>query len=349
MEFLPILFRFMALALVLLLSAHLLAIQKTKITILLLALLFCFSSYLLIPTIHLLQQPFPWVWVAAYFSNFIPAIIWLLAIYLSHDSTLIPRWFYVVTCLYLLLMMFPTNLDVLSGLSKAFKQVTFFYTPQIIKLALVAHAMYYVIMDRQIDLIESRRRLRIPIVLVTAGSVALVIVVELGLGGRSVLLVETLGAILLFLLIFVLCLGLFKLTSILQLLLQDTVVKPLTEVNKAVEDPVLTRIVNLVENDGLFRQTGITLDNLASKASVPIYRARNVINQQLGYRNFNQFINHYRISEASSCLLSKPELPILTIALDVGFSSLSSFNKAFKEAHGLTPSEYRLTAENKHS
>ena len=29
------------------------------------------------------------------------------------------------------------------------------------------------------------------------------------------------------------------------------------------------------------------------------------------------------------------------IALDVGYASLSSFNKAFKELHGVTPSVYR--------
>jgi AraC-like DNA-binding protein len=31
----------------------------------------------------------------------------------------------------------------------------------------------------------------------------------------------------------------------------------------------------------------------------------------------------------------------LTIALETGFRSLSSFNKAFKEAHNMTPTAYR--------
>ena len=35
------------------------------------------------------------------------------------------------------------------------------------------------------------------------------------------------------------------------------------------------------------------------------------------------------------------EVPVLTIALDAGFSSLGPFNRAFKTETGLTPTEYR--------
>ena len=35
------------------------------------------------------------------------------------------------------------------------------------------------------------------------------------------------------------------------------------------------------------------------------------------------------------------EVPILTIALDAGFGSLGPFNRAFRDAEGMTPSEYR--------
>ena len=38
---------------------------------------------------------------------------------------------------------------------------------------------------------------------------------------------------------------------------------------------------------------------------------------------------------------SKRELPVLTIALTAGFQSIGPFNRAFKVATGLTPSEFR--------
>lgn len=71
------------------------------------------------------------------------------------------------------------------------------------------------------------------------------------------------------------------------------------------------------------------------------HKLRRLINKELGYRNFNQYLNRYRIDEASKRLISEADLPILTIALDVGFNSLSSFNKAFKEKHQQTPTEFR--------
>ncbi|PXW68077.1 helix-turn-helix protein [Blastomonas natatoria] len=38
---------------------------------------------------------------------------------------------------------------------------------------------------------------------------------------------------------------------------------------------------------------------------------------------------------------SQRDVPIITIALDAGFGSLGPFNRAFREAEGMTPSEYR--------
>jgi AraC-like DNA-binding protein len=38
---------------------------------------------------------------------------------------------------------------------------------------------------------------------------------------------------------------------------------------------------------------------------------------------------------------TQKEVPILTIALDAGFGSLGPFNRAFREAEGITPSAFR--------
>jgi AraC-like DNA-binding protein len=87
----------------------------------------------------------------------------------------------------------------------------------------------------------------------------------------------------------------------------------------------------------------ISIGQLAVKLDVKEHHLRRVINSGLGYRNFNDFLNCYRIQETSA-RLSDPEiakLPILTIALDAGFRSLSTFNKAFKDTHQLTPTEFR--------
>ena len=51
-----------------------------------------------------------------------------------------------------------------------------------------------------------------------------------------------------------------------------------------------------------------------------------------------------RVSAEVKAALTDPsqkDVPILTIALDAGFGSLGPFNRAFREAEGMTPSEYR--------
>ena len=70
---------------------------------------------------------------------------------------------------------------------------------------------------------------------------------------------------------------------------------------------------------------------------------RKMINGSMGYRNFNQFLNQFRIQEATRRLIDRDtrRLPVLTIAIDVGYASLAPFNKAFKTMHGVTPTEYR--------
>ncbi|GAB4480135.1 MAG: hypothetical protein OHK0018_11560 [Erythrobacter tepidarius] len=76
------------------------------------------------------------------------------------------------------------------------------------------------------------------------------------------------------------------------------------------------------------------------------YRLRRTINGQLGHRNFAAFLNGYRLAEVKAALADPAQaaVPIITIALDAGFGSLGPFNRAFREAEGMTPSAFRARA-----
>jgi AraC-like DNA-binding protein len=95
-----------------------------------------------------------------------------------------------------------------------------------------------------------------------------------------------------------------------------------------------------------YAQEGLSLATLAAQLGTPEYRLRRVINQRLGHRNFNAFINGLRLAEAKRRLADPAQraLPVLTIALDVGFGSIGPFNRAFKADTGLTPTEFRQQA-----
>ncbi len=57
-------------------------------------------------------------------------------------------------------------------------------------------------------------------------------------------------------------------------------------------------------------------------------------------RTFSSFLNEIRISRASQFLING-ETSIKQICFDVGFSSLTNFNRAFKSVNGISPSNYR--------
>jgi AraC-like DNA-binding protein len=94
---------------------------------------------------------------------------------------------------------------------------------------------------------------------------------------------------------------------------------------------------------GAFLETDLTVDNLARQLGLPAHQLRHLINQQLGFSNFSDFLNSYRIPWVCEQLAdaSKRHLPILTLALEAGYGSIASFNRAFKTKMGITPTEYR--------
>jgi len=114
----------------------------------------------------------------------------------------------------------------------------------------------------------------------------------------------------------------------------------------AVDPVLLKRLEHLMTVERIYRQEGLTIGTLAARFDVPEYRLREVINAGLGYRNFNAFLNHYRIEDARMALsdITQREVPVLTIAMDAGFQSIGPFNRAFKAATGLTPTEFRREA-----
>jgi AraC-like DNA-binding protein len=111
----------------------------------------------------------------------------------------------------------------------------------------------------------------------------------------------------------------------------------------AIEPELLRRLQRLMTVERAYRREGLTIGSLSAELGVPEYRLRQLINEGLGHRNFNSFVNGYRLAEARAALADpvQANVPILTIALDTGFQSLAPFNRAFKMTAGMTPTEYR--------
>ena len=101
-------------------------------------------------------------------------------------------------------------------------------------------------------------------------------------------------------------------------------------------------ISKLIIDKKLYLEPDLSLSKLGKLIGQSTQKTSSVINQY-AKRNFNDFINYYRIQDAKNMLSNteSEKFTISSIAYDTGFSSLSSFNSAFKKFEGMTPSSYR--------
>ena len=114
------------------------------------------------------------------------------------------------------------------------------------------------------------------------------------------------------------------------------------------ESAVLADLERALEEEQVHLQGGLTIGALASTLGTGEHVLRRVINRGLGYRNFNDFLHARRIHEACQ-ELARPDqarLPVLSIAMKVGYGSIGTFNRAFKARVGMTPTAYRRNSLN---
>ena len=118
---------------------------------------------------------------------------------------------------------------------------------------------------------------------------------------------------------------------------------PVTNEGGAEPKETVDTLFRLLDVDHVYRRPKLSIRTLADELGLPEYRLRKLIHEELGFRNFNAFLHHYRLREACG-MLSDPgqaRTPILTIALTVGYQSINTFNRAFRENVGETPSTFR--------
>ncbi|WP_446654412.1 helix-turn-helix domain-containing protein [Blastomonas sp.] len=217
---------------------------------------------------------------------------------------------------------------------------------RVFMLAFAAAALWEVWRSREGDLVERRRRIRPLLVGVVAVHVILIAVLEVAEpaifpgGSLEPKRVIASGALLA---VFGFCAAMLRMR---QADLFGAAPPPMTPVKPAAEpmaDPLSERLLRHMAAQMPHRDETLSIAKLAAQLGEQEYRLRRTINGQLGHRNFTAFLNGYRLAEVKAALAdaAQKDVPIITIALDAGFGSLGPFNRAFREAEGMTPSEYR--------
>lgn len=218
-------------------------------------------------------------------------------------------------------------------------------------LGFTAAALWEVARGWRDDLVEPRRAVRRWVGLGIGLYASVALIVELAVRGRDVgALLPALHVIGIGTIAFALALLVARrsLDSILGIPADEATPLPVQPIEPAAApqlatespSPALAALQHAMSEQRLYRQEGLTLAALASALNLGETALRTLINQQLGHRNFNDFLHRYRLEEASE-RLAREDLPILTIALECGYGSIGPFNRAFRQRFGMTPTEYR--------
>lgn len=113
---------------------------------------------------------------------------------------------------------------------------------------------------------------------------------------------------------------------------------------KPIDPEVVTKIEAAMQDDKLYREMGFSREKCAEKLELQEHVLSRTINQAFD-KNFNEYVNSYRIEEAKE-RLAREDTSVTAIAFEVGFSSIASFNRVFKAMVQCSPTEYRASAAN---
>lgn len=214
---------------------------------------------------------------------------------------------------------------------------------EILSIGFVLAGVYTAVTTRKGDLIESRRRFRNIFISVTAALIGITLIVEsMPIAKESADVLQILQRT------SILALTLFFLISNFEIRSGFFFREIPKEKPVIVEDTQLRQKLEAsIGEKKVYRKEGLTIGELATMLNEQEYKVRRLINGELGFRNFNDFLNKYRVNEACEILTdpAQNKKTILEIAYSLGYQSIGPFNKAFRELKETTPTAFRKASK----
>lgn len=103
---------------------------------------------------------------------------------------------------------------------------------------------------------------------------------------------------------------------------------------------VIEQLTKAMQEEKLFLNPELTIQQLAQHTGFPVRRLSNTLNRHFKL-NFYDYINQYRIALAKEILTtSSQNLSLLDVMYQVGFNSKPTFYRAFKKQLNLTPVQF---------
>jgi AraC-like DNA-binding protein len=283
-----------------------------------------------------------WAGILNFARNLTPGLFMVLCFNLFADGTRFPRWL-------LALFVIEMVLEVIAywGLPRtgALIPLSLRAIPTALQTLFVAVALYWTVVNWSADLVEGRRRARVIVtVIIGFNIIGSSLLLRVVVPQNSIANYETHLALVAANLAVILFLLVFSSDHDLSVPLEVAKARRIAIPPSTAEaSDALARLRDLLDSEYVYRRPSLTLKDLADLVGLPEYRMRKLINEQLGYQNFNAFLHDYRVREACQQLRDPQmrRIPILTIALSCGYQSINTFNRGFRDIMGMTPSVYR--------
>jgi len=217
--------------------------------------------------------------------------------------------------------------------------------------SIVGHLVWRLLAERQGDLIEARHDARIMVAVLLGGMLSIDLSADalFGFGWRPLAFAMTQN---LMILVFGLWLA-GRLFDVRPETLSFGVARGEMPAAETVSKPfdqrdyeMRRRLAALMDTQRIFLDPELTFASFVDHMGASERAVRRLINHELGYDHFRAFLNQYRIAEARRLLADpiRADEKLIVIALDSGFASLASFNRAFRAIQGCAPSEYQTAA-----
>ncbi|TGK07952.1 AraC family transcriptional regulator [Leptospira semungkisensis] len=300
-------------------------------------------AYFICPWVHHSNVDLFWAMIVYTGCHSVSILFFLFVSSLFEDDFELRPWhillFLFINSYSSYILFFSNTADANSVVSKILLS-----SPQIFYLILILWTLAKVLNDKKIDLLESRREFRVLFSWLTGlYSMGVVLVEVITMREEYSATLDLINSFFIFLLVFFISFRIFEFRET-NFPIRE---KETTNEEEPLDEDLLKKLNSLLKDHKVYLHENLTILALAQKLNVPEKKMRRLINKGLGYRNFNEFLNHFRIEEAKSILSSpdKKEIQVLRIAMDLGYGSLAPFNRAFREIVGTTPSDFRKQKE----
>jgi len=105
------------------------------------------------------------------------------------------------------------------------------------------------------------------------------------------------------------------------------------------EHSLAEKVLCMLEEKKVYKEIGFNRAKLSERLGVGEHLLSKIINLEFK-KSFSDLANDYRVKDAKE-MLSKTDTPITSISYDVGFNSIASFNRVFKNLTGKSPTQFR--------